>query len=425
MKLLNISKNKLLFFSAVTVGSFIAIFLYYTQPETARFTDINEFKIGFILPYDTRDEYSNGIELALDEINKSGGILGKTVTVIKYTEPPNLKESLRENLNSVLQASHKLAYDKSVIGVVSVARSMSAVAAAPILEQKAKILITASATDPVINKMQFDNLFSTQFSDEDTAAAIVHHAAENKRHKFVVIADDSLSAANLISRFSSELAYAGGEILFKESGHHNRERFERSVLFLLNNPMFNLEDIDAILIVARSPIEYMYAVSRLRELNIYQPIYAPRNIISAASLDEFRENNIDEIYVVTPYDRYFKAPETERFLSVFTQKFSKPPSLADEEAYTGLKILAFGVNNAKSTNSSVVANFLKSMRYIKTFTSPSGNLAFDPTGRITDSDIFILKFTGDKFVSVARYMKPFSWKTSKYDTSADIHINLQ
>lgn len=425
MKFLYITKFKLLALTTVVVLAGVAAYNYNTNLMAVSFNELREFKIGFIIPYDTRNEYNDGIELALEEINESGGILGKKISPEKYVEPENFRTSPRDNLSYVLKAVHKFAYDKSLIGVISVARSLSAVAAAPILEQKKKVFITASATDPVINKMQFENLFSTQFSDEDTAMAIVHHATEKKLHKFIVIGDDSLSAANLVSRFASELAYADGEILYKEMGHHDRQKFEKSLLFILDNPMFQLDDVDAILIVAQSPIEYMFAVSRLRELHIYQPIYAPRNIISAATLNEFRQKKIDDIYVITPYDRYYPAPETKLFLDKFTKRFLRQPSLADEEVYTGIKILAFALNNSQTTNSSVVSDYLRSMRYTNKFTSPSGNMAFDPTGRVTDSDIFILKFNMDSFSSVARYEKPFSWKTSKDDASSDIHINLQ
>ena len=396
------------------------VFYFWSQKyiTNSDFENLQNIKIGVILPENTKDEYSRGIRLAEDEINRSGGVLGKKISVETYIQPESTYQDVRLGINDLLKAAHHFANDNSIIGVLSTARSESAAAAAPVLQKKNKILITTSATDSVINKMGYENLFSMQIDDYDSAEVIVHHAAEKNLHNFVIISDETLQSIGLTTRFSAILEDSGGKVLFVGSGHQDKYKFDKATIFLVDNPMFDVEDIDAILLVSSSPQHYAYAIRRLRQLNIFQPIYAPRNILSNVVLDEFKNDQIDQVYVVSPYDQYYTTPLANVFFKNFEKKYLEPPAVSDEEAYTGVKLLASAINNTKSINSKELSNYLRSMRYIEPFSSPAGNLVFDSIGRVTETNVFVLEFNGSKMKTSNRYFKPFNWKKN-YENNGD------
>lgn len=362
--------------------------------------------VGVFLPEETQEEYSQAIELAIDEINNDGGVLGQKLSAVKYIEPARFLEDISRNLNYELNGAHLFAYDKKNIGVVNLTRSPGVIAVTPVLYDKNKIHISAAATDTTINKMGYDNLFSTQISDKDTVGAIVKHARDKKLAKFVIFADDSIIAKNIIEKFEAELADKGGGVLLRTTSHHSRESFEKAILYMIENDTFSLEDVDAVFIAAQSPIEYIYAIKRLRELNVYQPIYAPRNMISNLTLEELTRNKIDEVYIITPYNRDFPSVQAINFLNKYKNKFKVLPTFSSEEVYTGIKLLAYCINQVKSSNSKLVSTYMRAMRYTEPFQSPSGKVVFDVNGRITDTDIFILEFDGMNFSKSTRYLIP-------------------
>lgn len=371
--------------------------------------------IALFLPEENLQEFNNGIRLATKDINKDGGLLGSELNTKIFIRPKAFLNNPIGMLNSILDIGKIISNDNSLLAVISMANSDTATAIADLLQNKEKLLLTAAATDPLLTHSGFSNVFATQSDDEDTAAVIVHHAIQKNLKRFLILGDDSIISRSLVSRFRAELLANGGEIIFQYTAFatldkRTAEEFKKIVLFIIENNMFHLEDIDAIFMAAGQSQEYAGATRYLRKMHIYQPIYAPSNAQVASNIKAFNEEKISDFFVVSQFDPNFKNKITQDFVNEYMSEYSTLPYQTDEQVYSALKLIVDAINSNHTSNSSVLANYLKAMRFQKPFQAPSGIIAFDDEGRITDTDIFVMEFMNDKFSAVARYVKPFNWQ---------------
>lgn len=388
---------------------------YWVDSKEA-ISDRKAIKIAFFVPEETKNDYSDAIDLATNEINNNeGGVLGLPISIKTFIRPYAFLANPVGNLNQILDSAKEMANDPSIASVISLGNADSAEIIAGILSDKHKLLLTAAATDPLLTISGFENIFATQIDDQDTASIIAKDATDKSIKKFLILGDDSIVSRNLVNRFKVELKSNGGEVIFQYTGFSSEdtneyESFKRVILFILENKIFRVEDIEGILVAAGSAKAYGMAIPYIRSLHLLQTVYSPANAISNENINIFAKNKIDNVIAVTPFDPDANFPAAVKFKEMFQKKYLRLPSQADEQAYTALKLISFAVNKVNSTDSYKLANYLRTMRYKDTFVSPSGNVAFDENGRITDTDIFLMEFANGHFSRTTRHIKPFYWK---------------
>src|SRR2546426_6151626 len=98
----------------------------------------------------------NGIDMAVDEVNKAGGVLGKQVKVIVEDD-----QGKPEEAQTVVT---KLITKDQVIAVLGEVASSRTMAAAPVAQQNGIPLITPSSTNPKVTQIG-DYIFRVCFMD--------------------------------------------------------------------------------------------------------------------------------------------------------------------------------------------------------------------------------------------------------------------
>ena len=160
----------------------------------------------------------SGIELAVDEVNKAGGVRGKKVKVIYEDDKSNPTEAS----NKVRQLIDR---DK-VIAILGEVASSRSLAGGAIAQQKKIPMVTPSSTAVEVTKGR-DFVFRACFTDEqqgDVAARFVAETLKKKKAAILFAAQDDYSAG-LARTFRTHFTKAGGEIVIEKGFQNNETNF--------------------------------------------------------------------------------------------------------------------------------------------------------------------------------------------------------
>ncbi|ETT88613.1 ABC transporter substrate-binding protein [Viridibacillus sp. FSL R5-0477] len=223
-----ISKNKLKRFASVFLASSLIIGVLAGCGEKDGATsggsgggkDSDVIKIGMNLELSGGvASYGSGVaagaELAIDEINKAGGIDGKQIKTVKIDNKSDAAEAT--------SAAIKLATQEKVVAQIGSATSGNTVAAVQIAEKNKMPIIGPSATSTTVTVNEDgsvnDYAFRTCFIDPFQGQIAANYATKDLKLKNVAIYADSSSdyAKGLAKSFKETVEANGGKVVAEEA----------------------------------------------------------------------------------------------------------------------------------------------------------------------------------------------------------------
>lgn len=152
----------------------------------------------------------NGIKLATDEINRSGGLNGKQVELIVEDDHSNTQE--------VPAIVNKLIAEHKVEALLAEPVSVRAIAAAPIAQQNQVVMISSASVKPELT-MQGDYIFRACFISSAEGEAIAEFAKNRLQAKTVAIILDPKNdyAVVLAGFFSEAFKKLGGQVVTQQN----------------------------------------------------------------------------------------------------------------------------------------------------------------------------------------------------------------
>ncbi len=152
---------------------------------------------------------SNGLKLAIAEINAAGGINGKKIELKEYDTKGDSKEAGA--------AVTRLCEKDRVLAVIGEVASSLSLAGAPICQKNGVPMISPSSTNPKVTQ-QGDMIFRTCFIDPFQGFVCAKFAIENKKFKSAAILLDQSQAysVGLAEEFEKAFDKLGGKIAIKQ-----------------------------------------------------------------------------------------------------------------------------------------------------------------------------------------------------------------
>lgn len=191
--------------------------------ESKKAEDSDTIKIGAIIPQTGPvSNYGNSSEkgalLAVDEINKNGGINGKKIEWISYDDKGEITDSTT--------AYNKLKGDK-VAAIVGPITSKPALAVSEIAKKDGIPMITPTGTQGNITEGK-KNVFRTCFTDPYQGKLLAKFAAENQKAKKVAILRNTSSdySNGIADEFKKEAEKLKLELVADESYGDNDNDFK-------------------------------------------------------------------------------------------------------------------------------------------------------------------------------------------------------
>ena len=330
-------------------------------------------KIGFnfeetgdVASYGTAEQ--KGAKLAVDEINKAGGVDGKQIEVTDKDNKSELSEASTVSTNLVTQAKVNAIIGPATSGGTGAAITNAAKASVP--------LITPSGTQDDLTKGQ-DYLFRATFIDSFQGKILSKYVTDNLKAKKVVLYYDNSSdyAKGIAKAFQEEYK---GEIVATETFASKDTDFQAALT------KFKGKDFDA-LVVPGYYTEAGKIVNQARGMGIDKPIVGGDGFNSEEFISQATPAAATNVYYVSGYstsgDMTAKA---KKFLEAYKAKYNEEPSMFSALAYDSVYMVAEASKGAKNS-----VDIKENLAKLKDFEGVTGSITMDKNHNPVKSALMI------------------------------------
>ncbi|RSJ55527.1 Leucine-, isoleucine-, valine-, threonine-, and alanine-binding protein precursor [Streptococcus gordonii] len=330
-------------------------------------------KIGFnfeetgdVASYGTAEQ--KAAKLAVDEINKAGGVDGKQIEITDKDNKSELSEASTVSTNLVTQAKVNAIIGPATSGGTGAAITNAAKASVP--------LITPSGTQDDLTKGQ-DYLFRTTFIDSFQGKILSKYVTDNLKAKKVVLYYDNSSdyAKGIAKAFQEEYK---GEIVATETFASKDTDFQAALT------KFKGKDFDA-LVVPGYYTEAGKIVNQARGMGIDKPIVGGDGFNSEEFISQATPAAATNVYYVSGYstsgDMTAKA---KKFLEAYKAKYNEEPSMFSALAYDSVYMVAEASKGAKNS-----VDIKENLAKLKNFEGVTGSITMDKNHNPVKSALMI------------------------------------
>jgi len=330
-------------------------------------------KIGFnfeetgdVASYGTAEQ--KAAKLAVDEINKAGGVDGKQIEVTDKDNKSELSEASTVSTNLVTQAKVNTIIGPATSGGTGAAITNAAKASVP--------LVTPSGTQDDLTKGQ-DYLFRATFIDSFQGKILSKYVTDNLKAKKVVLYYDNSSdyAKGIAKAFQEEYK---GEIVATETFASKDTDFQAALT------KFKGKDFDA-LVVPGYYTEAGKIVNQARGIGIDKPIVGGDGFNSEEFISQATPAAATNVYYVSGYstsgDMTAKA---KKFLEAYKAKYNEEPSMFSALAYDSVYMVAEASKGAKNS-----VDIKENLAKLKDFEGVTGSITMDKNHNPVKSALMI------------------------------------
>lgn len=323
----------------------------------------------------------HAIQMAFDEINAAGGILGKKVRVIVEDDQSKPEEAATA-VTKLINQNHVVA----MLGEVSSSRSL---AAAPICQANRVPMISPSSTNPRVTQVG-DFIFRVCFIDPFQAEVGARIAWETLKLKKVAILSDVRNdySVGLQTFFRQHYKQLGGDIVAEQSYSEGDSDF-RAQLTQIKSA--NPEGI----YVPGYYTEVATIARQARELGITVPLIGGDGWDSPR-LWEIGGEALNGCYFSNHYSVDDPAPAVQKFVADYRKRYNQTPDALAALGYDAARILADAMTRAGSTDGAKVRDALVST---KDFQGVTGQITINAERNAVKPAV-VLKIENGKFVYV-------------------------
>lgn len=182
-----------------------------------------EVSIGVAVPVDRLEEYTfffQGIDMAIDEINSGGGILGRIVKI-------DIRDD-KDDVTKALNVAQDLANDPEVHAVVGHWSSDVTIATAQTYGLNDTVLIAPVATAPELTELGYGYVFRGTITDEKVGERIAEYAKSKGYNKLAIYYDDTTSGKIQSKALEERCRALKIEVVDRHSVFTSEDAFENS-----------------------------------------------------------------------------------------------------------------------------------------------------------------------------------------------------
>jgi branched-chain amino acid transport system substrate-binding protein len=325
-----------------------------------------------------------GVQMAFDEQNADGGVLGKKLRLVLEDDQSKAGEAAtvvrrmisRENLVAIL-------------GEVASSRSLEA---APIAQQNKIPMISPSSTNPKVTEVG-DHIFRVCFIDPFQGAVLAKFMLARGWKKAAILMDVRQDYAVGLNEFFKDYYRKNGGTVVSEQSYSSGDKDFRAQLTSIR-----ATQPEAIL-VAGYYNEAGLIASQARQLGLHVPLLGGDGWDSP-SLVEVGGEAMEGNFFSNHFSAEDKSPAVQNFLARFREKYSEDPDAMAALGYDAAMILFDAMKRAGTTEEGALCRAIAST---KDFPGVTGSITLDDK-RNAKKPAVILQVEGGKF----RYVETVS-----------------
>ena len=274
----------------------------------------------------------NGIEMALDEVNQSGGLLGKTVRVIVEDD-----QGRPEEAQTVVT---KLITRNRVVAILGEVASSRTLAAAPVAQQAGIPMVSPSSTNPAVTEVG-DFIFRVCFIDPFQGFVMAKFAAHSLQLTDIAVLRDIKNdySVGLADVFVENFVALGGMIVADEGYSEGDTDFSAqltSIRARRPQAIFAPGYYTEVGLIAR----------QAKSLGIEAPLLGG----DSPSLIEIGGEALEGSYFSNHYSVDDPSPAIQKFVSDYRARYGQTPDALAGLGYDAAQILFDAIQRAGSTD---------------------------------------------------------------------------
>jgi len=316
-----------------------------------------------------------GEQLAAEEINRNGGVLGRKIRLVVEDDQGKAEEAA-----SVVT---KLITRDGVIAILGENSSNQSLAAAPIAQASKVPMISPSSTNPAVTK-KGDYIFRVCFTDPYQGKAIAMFARNTLHVTTAAILRDNKNdySVGLAGVIRNELTALGGKIVAEQSYSGGDSDFRPQLTAIKGaNP--------EVLFIPGFYTEVGQIAIQARDLGITVPMVGGDGWDSPAVI-QIGGKSVDGCYFSDHYFVDEPRPAVQRFVAEIRKRSGKNPDANSALGYDALYVLTNAIKRAGSLDGKAIRDQIAAT---KDYQGVSGVISMGP-GRDPIKPVAMIKIDG-------------------------------
>jgi branched-chain amino acid transport system substrate-binding protein len=326
--------------------------------------------------------YWQGIEMAVDEINEGGGVLGRKLRIIKEDDEGSISkgrivaQGFADNPDMVAVIGH---YDSYMSLPISI-----------IYEYYGLLMLTATCTATELTHREgFKHIFSIAPTDEAIARELAEFMKSRGYKRLMTYHVNDDYGRDLVNAFETRAAELDCVIVDRLSydATCDEKYFRRDLEYWKRSFVF-----DAILLAGRAPLAVSF-IKQARRVGITVPIVCG-DALDSPLLLQLGGEEAEGTIVATLHHAEELHGETRAFNTAFVKRYGKLPDAWASQGYDAVKLLAYAMQKAGSTVPDKVAKTISS---IKNWSGVTGVHSYNGTGEVIGKEVDLEIVRNGKF----------------------------
>lgn len=327
--------------------------------------------IGIAWPFSSKtDLFKNGIELAIADINRKGGVFGRPL------------EAIYKNDNSEVivgkRIAQEFAEDPRVDMVIGHFDSFISLPTSIAYEYFGLLMLSPGSTDPKLTEQGFKRVFRTIPNDRKVGHQLAGVAQAQGFKKMVIIYEQSdygRQLANAIEFRSEEIGIRIQDRLAYDPGIHD---------YRLIFAKLKLIDFDGIFFAGFGE-DAQHMIVRARQEGFNVPVLGGNGLDTRHLFDE-DPAAVEGTLVLSVFHIDNPNPYVQHFRARFQEVYGEEPDAWAAQGYDAMQILAHGIRHAQSLDPNRIAEALHS---IESWYGVTGPHRFNETGDVMDKPMVL------------------------------------
>lgn len=357
-------------------GAVAAAALFLGQPAQAQDT----IKIGVIQPLTGSVAYNGkadvaGSELAVEQRNAAGGVLGKKVELIIEDGSCNPAKSVN--------AAEKLIQRDKVTVLSGAFCSSATLAVMPVAENYKIPLVTGVSSKADLTEKGNRYFFRATETDAllaEAFAKILYDQLKLRKVAYIGVNDDWGRGG--VEEFEKNMKALGATTVMKDYFDHGTTDFYTLLAKL------KASGADGVFVAAETQDGSIF-VKQKAEFALNLKIFG---VGSWATADFMRltEKASEGIYAAVPYASTMTTPKNQAFVAAYEMKTKEKPGKYGAAGYNAINIIMDAIQRGGSTDPEKIREALTKTNY----EGPNGKFSFDAKGQAHGFDVVLVQLRG-------------------------------
>ncbi|GIM47072.1 branched chain amino acid ABC transporter substrate-binding protein [Collibacillus ludicampi] len=316
-------------------------------------------------------DMNNAIQLAADEINAKGGILGKKIKLVFADDASDPQ--------TATAAANKLV-SQGVAAVVGGYSSGAVLPASGVYHNAGIPMVVTAANSAKIPAQGYKEIFLINGTTVHQAEAAADYMTKKLGAKRIALVhDNSAYAKDLAELTKKSVGQAGGQVVAFEAVNPDEKDFTTLLTKLKN---------------AKPDATYWTAyyaaggllIKQFKQLGVPGAIGVGDGSNDKTLIDIAGKDAAEGTFVTTSPTAEF-IPGAKAFLDAYKTKYHADPGPYSALAYDGMRLLADAITRANSTDKAAI---VKALKETKGFKALEGDIAFKDDNTLEKSNFIVL-----------------------------------